>query len=131
MVLGKLSCSQGGPSDRIAWNRRQACCLLPPAPCFFAFSSYFTLHSKRPQEWVSGCFSSSFTALVFTGSKFTMQATPRLHRIGIVLLELPSSCLPRPDSRASNCLAPCNRPMAGRRTNIRCWSLSPLLSGKV
>ena len=41
--------------------------------------TYFTLHSKRPQEWVSGCFSSSFTALVFTGSKFTMQATPRLH----------------------------------------------------
>ena len=38
------------------------------------------------------------------------------------LLELPSSCLPRPDSRASSCLAPCNRPMAGRRTNIRCWS---------
>ena len=69
----------GGTSDGIAWNggKLAACC--PLAPCFFAFSSYFTLHSKRPQEWVSGCFSSSFTALVFTGSKFTMQASPRLH----------------------------------------------------
>ena len=61
------------------WNRLergQACCLLLASLLFLL---YFTLHSKRPQEWVSGCFSSSFTALVFTGSKFTMQATPRLH----------------------------------------------------
>lgn len=42
-------------------------------------SYYFTLHSNKPQDRVSGCFSSSLTALVFTGSKFTMQATPRLH----------------------------------------------------
>ena len=47
-----------------------------PEPLFLFY--YFTLHSNKPQEWVSGCFNSSFTALVFTGSKFTMQATPFL-----------------------------------------------------
>ena len=71
MFLGKLSCSRGNQAmESLGTGAGLLLSFLP---------SYFTLHSKRPQEWVSGCFSSSFTALVFTGSKFTMQASPRLH----------------------------------------------------
>ena len=40
------------------------------------FALYFTIHSKRPAESLSGSVTSSLTALVLTGVKWTAQAVP-------------------------------------------------------
>ena len=40
------------------------------------YHGYFTSHSYNPEEFLSGCTTSSFTAFVFTGSKSTVLGLP-------------------------------------------------------
>ena len=99
------------------WNR-----LERGQACFLAFC-LLTLRSTR-KDHRNGSLAASVRVLQ-PWSSLGRNSRCRLHHACMDkhrLLELPSSCLPRPDSRVSSCLAPCNRPMAGRRTNIRCWS---------
>lgn len=121
MVLGKLSCSRG---DQAMESLGTEASLLLAAPLLLA-SLLFLLTSHSIRRDRRNGFPAASARALQPWSSLGRNSRCRLHLACMDkhrLLELPSSCLPRPDSRASSCLAPCNRPMAGRRTNIRCWS---------
>ena len=121
MVLGKLSCSRG---DQAMESLGTEASLLLAAPLLLA-SLLFLLTSHSIRRDRRNGFPAASARALQPWSSLGRNSRCRLHHACMdkhLLLELPSSCLPRPDSRVSSCLAPCNRPKAGRRTNIRCWS---------